>query len=970
MSPASLPLKDESLDSLSAKDDKKKIVPCKSGVSVRCSVLSGEADGGRISGNQEDNSFASFSFFESSAENEREIPTSKGTENYEGLPLERVRANSKGATHVPFTSDQAGPSSISSNTNSNSSDSLVSNSAEGVQVPCLRGGSSGSCEETEPSETFQATGSGFSDGIASGKTSLNTASVDEGISQEGHFSDSEDNVADGGRNNETTVDDMQGTSVESCNRETRSSSSVLTACPAFVESDSGISSSGNSAYLSLSTGHEGLIVGDGNQLTRQHNSIVHDKRTVGRGECDPDCSSKTGTRLPLRRNSKEYDEQKEESCELVTDSSLKTGNQLLMEPKLHDCDQQKEELRHEPGSDCSSKTANQLLLQQNSKEQTDGSREPEASYSSDRNWERQGARPKRTQMQRPMDPPLWPSSSPVSDGLTKDFLARHSQDRAVQGSLYTDDKDLSFGGHERLRDASFVDGPTGASEAWGFSPRQTQDRSIQQSLYTDDRGLISASEAYSERPFFGGMGASSYEGLGSAYSDVRGSSAVRAGLLGGSLSDESSPSSSTHTTPAPLPGFNGQTHLSLVWSGMSSDGVNTSNRRDHRLTGEQDFSRECESLLDQNFYGSRLSLQQINSSIAPNSRFVYGSTSSDFAPGIHSGYSMYGAQRHVLSDGNSASIVDQRSHHGDLNLEGQSSQFGGREIAEASFAANGDVLENGNFPLRFTVSSPTVSCNTVVSDSTSRSSIAVATNITSAVVNANKNSVLSQTLVCDGNEGASLLPGSGEVNFRGSSSNRDYGRNTVEPNESSLAASEQRTVEDASVLVERRLREREEREEFMRELQRKEEMIREEREREKREKEDREWQEAERWPPQQEGVSTGSRWLCEHYQRRCRVRFPCCTQFYPCHRCHNSSSNCKNDEAKACHATHLKCSLCQFEQEVSFCFPSLRVRAMAALRFFDKRLLEVEQVALTTKGAKGGIPFHHGDLGACSPRKI
>ena len=79
MSPASLPLKDERLDSLSAKDDKKKIVPCRSRVSVKSSALSGEADGGRIAGNQEDNSFASFSSFESSAENEREIPTSKGT---------------------------------------------------------------------------------------------------------------------------------------------------------------------------------------------------------------------------------------------------------------------------------------------------------------------------------------------------------------------------------------------------------------------------------------------------------------------------------------------------------------------------------------------------------------------------------------------------------------------------------------------------------------------------------------------------------------------------------------------------------------------------------------------------------------------------------------------------------------------------------------------------------------------------
>ncbi|XP_015765103.1 PREDICTED: uncharacterized protein LOC107344017 isoform X3 [Acropora digitifera] len=687
VSPASLPLKDKSLDSLSTKDDKKRIVPCKYGVPVRSSPLSGEADGGRISGNQEDNSFASISSFESSAENEREIPTSKSTENYEGLPLERVRADSKGDTHVPFTPDQAGPSSILSNTNSNSSDSLVSNSAEGAQVPCLRGGSSGSCEETEPTETFQATGFGFSDGITSGRTSLNTGSFEGGISQEGHFSDSEDNVTDGSGNNETTVDDMQGTSVESCNRETRSSRSGLTACPAFVESDSGIRSSGNSAYLSLSTGHEGLIVGDGNQLTLQHNSIVHDKRTVGRGKCDPDCSSKTGTRLPLRRNSKEYDEQKEDNCELVTDSSLKTGNQLLMEPKLHDCDQQKEE-RREPGSDCSSKTANQLPLQQNSKEhdqQTEGSREPEASYSSDRNWERQGARPKRTQMQRPMDPPLWPSSSPVSDGLTKDFLARHSQDRAVQGSLYTHDKGLSFVGPERLRDASFVDGPTSASEAWGFSPRHSQDRSIQQSLYTDDRGLISASEAYSERPYFGAMGTSSYEGLGGAYSDVRGGSAVRAGLLG-------SHSSSTHAAAAPLPGFNGQTHLSSVWSGMSSDGVNTSNRllppnnfatSDHSLTGEQDFSRECESLLNQNFLIGRL--------ISPNPHFVYGSTSSNFTGGIVPRYLIYGVQSHVLSDGNSALMADQRSHHSNLNLESQSSQFGDREQAEAPFAANGIV---------------------------------------------------------------------------------------------------------------------------------------------------------------------------------------------------------------------------------------------------------------------------------------
>ena len=972
VSPASLPWKDESLDLLSAKGYKRKIVTRRSSVSARHSALSGEADGGRISGNQEDDSCESFSTFDSSAENGREIPASRNTEDYEGLPLESVRNDGKEDTHVPFSSDEAGPSSILSSTSSNSSDSLVLNSAEGVNVTCLRGDSSGFSEETEPTEMFQATGSGISDGITSGKTRMNIGSFEDEIPQEAQFSDSEDNVTDCVGNNETIVDDMQGTSIESCNGEISSSWSGPRASPGLAGSDSGISSSGNSAYHCRLTGHKGLILGDGNQLTLQHNSIKDDQRTVGKGECDSDCSSKTGNELPLRRNSKEHDQRPEEWCEAGSESSSKAGNQLPLQQNSHKHDQQTEgrrepgsvsssksgnqlllqrnsdeydqptEGRREPGSESSSETGNKLLLQRNSNEDdqrkeerlepgsgsspktgnqtppqqnssepdqlTEGSREPDAASSSERNWERQGARPKRTQTQRPVDPPLWPSSSPVSDGLAKDFLARHSQDRAVQESLYADDGDLSSVGPERLPDSSFVD------------------------------GLTSASDAYSAKLYFGAMDASPYEKLGGAYSDVPSSgSAARLGLLGGSLSNESSYSSSTHATAAPSPSFTEQTNLSSVWNGMSSDGVNTSNRllspndfatSGHSVTGKPDFSREWVFPLDQNFSGSRLSLQQINTSLSPNWRFVYGSTSSDFAAGMYPESSLHGAQRHVLIDGSAVLMDDQRSHHGNLNLESESSQFGDREQVEGSFASNGVVVGSRDFPLPFTVTSSTVPCSMVVSNSASRSSIAVASNITSTVVNANKNSVLSPTLAGDGNEETSLLPVSGEVNFKDTSSNRDYGRNTVEPNDNSLAASEQQARGDASVLVERRQREREEREEFMRELERKEEMIREEREREKREKEDREWQEAEKWPPQQEGVSTGSRWLCEHYQRRCRVRFPCCTQFYPCHRCHNSSSNCKNDEAKACHATHMKCSLCQFEQEVSFRFPSLRVHVM------------------------------------------
>ena len=175
-------------------------------------------------------------------------------------------------------------------------------------------------------------------------------------------------------------------------------------------------------------------------------------------------------------------------------------------------------------------------------------------------------------------------------------------------------------------------------------------------------------------------------------------------------------------------------------------------------------------------------------------------------------------------------------------------------------------------------------------------------------------------LVASGNEHSNLEPRGAEAslipNTGGSMLNRDFGTDSVESTDNSLLALEQR-VEEACALVERVLREREEREQFGKEIERKEREIRERRARMKREREAREQEEASRWPQQQEAITGRSQWLCEHYQRHCRVRFPCCSYFYPCHRCHNNSKACKNEEAKACHATHLKCSFCQREQEVS-----------------------------------------------------
>ena len=116
--------------------------------------------------------------------------------------------------------------------------------------------------------------------------------------------------------------------------------------------------------------------------------------------------------------------------------------------------------------------------------------------------------------------------------------------------------------------------------------------------------------------------------------------------------------------------------------------------------------------------------------------------------------------------------------------------------------------------------------------------------------------------------------------------NRNYGTESVESTNNSLLELDQR-FEEAGEMVDRvLLKEREEREAFGREIERK------------------------------EPVTGQSLWLCEHYQRHCRVRFPCCNNFYSCHRCHNNSNECDNEEAKASHATHLKCSYCHHEQEV------------------------------------------------------
>ena len=154
--------------------------------------------------------------------------------------------------------------------------------------------------------------------------------------------------------------------------------------------------------------------------------------------------------------------------------------------------------------------------------------------------------------------------------------------------------------------------------------------------------------------------------------------------------------------------------------------------------------------------------------------------------------------------------------------------------------------------------------------------------------------------------------------YRMSVSNRDSNDRTqrlIASNSSSSSLSSLRrspVPERSGLMIEyaqreqREMREREERgnrEGMERELK-------ERRERETRVREDRT---AEKSFPLQETPLC----QCEHYQRRCSVKFPCCGVFYPCQHCHNLSRTCSADDRKAHDATHVKCGNCGLEEEVS-----------------------------------------------------
>ena len=541
-------------------------------------------------------------------------------------------------------------------------------------------------------------------------------------------------------------------------------------------------------------------------------------------------------------------------------------------------------------------------------------------------WERLGARPKQVQVQRSLVEQVPQETiSPVTDGLTGDFLARHSQDKALHESLYQDSADVPLFSDTPLQDASCVNGMTSVSEPDKAKPYYGD---CQAPLGTDPYRRLDVSDRGSERS--GSLGGFSCN------EQFNGNSALKASPwpshLGGS-------NVSIHGNYSPWNGSNATSSYSL-----QSGFVHTAGR----FAGVEHFSRAREPFIPLN---RNTDTQQGLYLPAPRTELVYpGMTSSGFADGvwtgavgIQPGHPVYGTQQYAAFNDNMTSTItpeqrqtpqsanliplnqSQRTSNSDCTLSSSTENTAcvdtdnsGNAPIDGGISGSARVdLGNSGLPAPYAVSMSNGSehTNVTILDSTRANWPAlVCGNSTTLTVG---NEIVIQG-TADGNTEGGDEPCSGAVNNSSSSSalNRDFGTDSVESTDNSLLALEQRVAE-ACALVERVLREREEREEFGREIERKEQQIREQRARERREREAREMMEAERWPQQQDAITPRSQWLCEHYQRHCRVRFPCCTQFYPCHRCHNNSRACDNEEAKACHATHLKCSHCHHEQEVT-----------------------------------------------------
>ncbi|XP_028393885.1 uncharacterized protein LOC114518148 [Dendronephthya gigantea] len=115
--------------------------------------------------------------------------------------------------------------------------------------------------------------------------------------------------------------------------------------------------------------------------------------------------------------------------------------------------------------------------------------------------------------------------------------------------------------------------------------------------------------------------------------------------------------------------------------------------------------------------------------------------------------------------------------------------------------------------------------------------------------------------------------------------------------------------------------------------------------------------------PQGEDVEDSREWVenreypCDHYDRYCTVQFACCNRFWPCHRCHNSQSQCSERKLKSRDIKKLKCRRCGRVQD----FPKDSPRCVECNLKFAEYFCPICQ-HLT---GKQNHPFHCTKCGIC-----
>ncbi|XP_022791383.1 uncharacterized protein LOC111330732 isoform X2 [Stylophora pistillata] len=539
-------------------------------------------------------------------------------------------------------------------------------------------------------------------------------------------------------------------------------------------------------------------------------------------------------------------------------------------------------------------------------------------------WERLGARPRDrpTKTDRSPEPSFLYSlenlvppkvAGPVAHhGVANAFLARHSEDKSLHESLYYTNAEMMFTENSSLQGASRVDGMVNLMN------------SNKANLNYSDCQFSSRQDSY-HQPH-----SSLFPQTGGACIGGNNGSNTNFNLLNPNIANGFAPCTRTQDETFPYLQRD-DLHSAFTGSGLTSDFMQTTGSQ----TGAFNMSNSNFSVKDYAL-GTRepqippdghFASLHINQPIHPEfngSGFAFdltGTTGHEMtlsATVTHRNSDFSGSSSILPSTTNvgllGTSSVNMQTH--DYRPDPSPTAFSGARAGGSDNRLSAGLESSGSSQLL-----PVTTGRDVLNTSGQGNSSSNAMNTSGDCLasahhreGSRAHNSSSSGLISGINTGGSLNQQPGQTGE--SVTNRNYGTESVESTDNSLLELEQR-VEEACAMVERVLMEREEREEFGREIERKEHEIRAERARKKREREARELEEARGWPQQQEPVTGQSLWLCEHYQRHCRVRFPCCTNFYSCHRCHNNSKECDNEEAKASHATHLKCSYCHHEQEIA-----------------------------------------------------